>query len=209
MPHGIHRVPNLLKRRATLLFTVPLIQTGIPPGCTGFGIWWIAVESKLGRVVSRALLRPQQLADLQCVVKQASALLERQADGFVLLALPADTDTQVDTATGQHIHRRQLLGQNGRTSQRCEKYCVAYPDAGSGGGHRGQKDKGLKPIAIRPCRLPATCHTADRRVPVGIEVLAEHQVVRDDDAVDADGIHRARHVERCIPVLVGIVGIRS
>ena len=36
-PHGIHRQPNLDSLRATLLFTVPLIQIGIPPGCNGFG----------------------------------------------------------------------------------------------------------------------------------------------------------------------------
>ena len=47
-PHGIHRVPNLLSRRATLLFTVPLIQTGIPPGCTGFGIWWMPSKDSSG-----------------------------------------------------------------------------------------------------------------------------------------------------------------
>ena len=37
-PHGIHRQPNFDSLLATLLFTVPLIQIGIPPGCNGFGI---------------------------------------------------------------------------------------------------------------------------------------------------------------------------
>ena len=39
---------NLLNRRATLVLTVPLIQMGTPPGCNGFGIWWMPSKVSSG-----------------------------------------------------------------------------------------------------------------------------------------------------------------
>ena len=47
-PQGIHPLPNRAIRRATASFTVPLIQHGTPPDCTGFGIWWIASKDSSG-----------------------------------------------------------------------------------------------------------------------------------------------------------------
>ena len=69
-----------------------------------------AVKGQFGRVVGGALLGPQQLAHLECVIEQPSAILERQTDDFVLLALPTDSNAEIDASTGQHIHGRQLFG---------------------------------------------------------------------------------------------------
>ena len=70
-----------------------------------------------------------------------------------------------------------------------------------------RKTRGSSQWPSGPCRLPATCGAADRGIRVGVEVLAEHQVIRHDDAIHADGVHHARHLERCIPVLVRIVAV--
>lgn len=47
-PHGIQRFPNLATRRATAGFTVPLTQMGMPPGCTGLGIWRMPSKDSSG-----------------------------------------------------------------------------------------------------------------------------------------------------------------
>ena len=55
---------KLLNRRATRLFTVPLIQSGMPPGCNGFGIWWMPSKISSGDVwdARRCVHNPALLA---------------------------------------------------------------------------------------------------------------------------------------------------
>ena len=53
----------------------------------------------------------------------------------------------------------------------------------------------LEPVPVGTGRLPPAALPADARVAVGVELLAEHDVVRDDEPVDADAVVEPRGLE--------------
>ena len=79
------------------------------------------LEAQLRRREGRALLAPERLADLERVVEQAAARAEVETGRFVLLALPADADAEVDATVREDVEGGQLLGEHDRPPQRREQ----------------------------------------------------------------------------------------
>ena len=77
--------------------TVPLTQTGTPPGWRGLGIWWIRSKASSSEWYVGHPVAPERLTHLEGVVEQPAASLERQTGRLVFLALPADPDAEVET----------------------------------------------------------------------------------------------------------------
>ena len=86
--------------------------------------------------------------------------------------------------SGQHVEGRGGLGEHDRTPQRGEQ------DAGREAhafGHAGDDAQGrhrLEPVPVRSGGLAPAALAADLGTPVGVELLAEHDVVGEDEPVD-------------------------
>src|SRR5690606_6789599 len=68
--------------------------------------------------MTRGLVAPERLTDLERLVEQLAAALVLEAVGLVLLALPAHADADVEAPLGEHVEGRELLGERRRAAQR-------------------------------------------------------------------------------------------
>ena len=139
------------------------------------------------------------------MVEQPAALLEIEAGGVVFLALPADADAEVEPATGQHVECRGRLGEDDRATERREKnagreaHVFRHPRDDTQRRHR------LEPMTVGTGGLTPTALASDVRIPVRVELLTEHDVVGNDEAVDTDAVVHACGVEHRRPA-AGHVG---
>jgi len=75
------------------------------------------IEAEFGRRVVGPLLVPQRPAHLERVVEEPTATREVEPGSLVLLALPPDTDAEVEPTAGQDVERRRGLRQHHRSPQ--------------------------------------------------------------------------------------------
>ena len=163
------------------------------------------VEAQIRRVVRGPRLPPEGLAHLEGLVEHAAAAAEVEAGRLVLLALPADADAEIEPAARQHVERRRRLGQHHRSSQRRDQDVRAEPDARRHAGQHRQRGHGFEPVAVGAGGLDAALGAAHLGPPVGLEVLAEHHVVRDEEPVDPGPVEQAGPLEQRLPA-AGILG---
>ena len=166
---------------------------------------WIPAKESSGDEKLAALLAPQRLADLERMVEQATARAEVQARRFVLFALPTDADTQVDTASGENVERRQLLGEHDRSSQRGKQDVRAQTNMIGARRYRGEHGQRFEPVPIGTRWLPPALDTAGLGSRVGIQILTEHHMVGHHHAIDAGLVGGTREIENAIPI-AGILG---
>jgi hypothetical protein len=157
------------------------------------------LEVHFGRLVGSRLVAPEALADLEGAVEARAPVLEGHAVGFVLFALPADADAQVEPAAGQHVQRGGLLGQVGRPSQAGDQDARHQARVGRQRGPHRQHGQWVQPVAFGAGRLHAALHASELRVCIGFEPFAQHDVVRHHEPVDAGGVGCARLVQQGLP----------
>jgi len=129
----------------------------------------------------------QRQDDLERLVEAAGEVVERVAEGVVLGLVPAGAEAEQQAPAAHVVEGVGDLGEQGRVAE-----AVAgdeWPDGGGGGGlgDGAEQREGLPDAA----RL-ALVH--DDRAGV-----AEDQVVRNPERVDADALGRLRHVAQLAP----------
>ncbi len=151
------------------------------------GLGHLVDRVELQHVVAEArpLLAPQRLTDGERVVEERAAPVEVEPGRVVLLALPADAHAEVESPAREDVERRRRLGEHDRSAQRRDEDVRAQPDARRHAADDGQRGERLEPVTVGPGRLLAARAAAELRAAVRLEVLAEHDVVRDDQLVDA------------------------
>ncbi len=105
-------------------------------------------ELEASEVPARALvvgigLRPQLLHDLHALVRESTALPERDAQGLELLGHRARPDAQDHPPTRHLIQRRGVLGQLHRVVVRQHQHRGAQADAPGGRCQVGQRGQGM------------------------------------------------------------------
>ena len=157
------------------------------------------VEAELLGRVAGALLAPERLAHLERVIEQTPARTEVETSRLVLLALPADADAEVDSTMREHVERGHLLREHGGTAQCREQHVRAEANAGRLRCDACQHGERFEPVPVGSRRLLPALQTAAGRSTVGVELFAEHDVIGDDDAVDARVVGRPSQIEDVSP----------
>ena len=160
-----------------------------------------ALEGQVFGLEPRRRFAPQRLTDGERLVEQAAPPFEIEARRLILLALPADADSEVEAPGREDVDGGRGLRQDHRSTEGSEQDPRRQPHPGRDAAQCGQDGQGLEPVSVRARRLPAALLPADFRSRVRVHVLAEHDVVRDEDAVDAGVVRSPGHLEQRPPAV--------
>ena len=163
------------------------------------------LKAKLVRVEAGGRVPPERLAHLEGVVEEPAAPLEVEPRRFVLLALPSHADPQVEAPTREDVEGGRRLRQHDGPAEGGEQDPCCQPHPRRDGGDHGEHGERLQPEPVGAGGLPSSLLTAELGVSVGVEILAEHDVVGDEQAVDAGVVSRPGPVEQGPPA-AGVVG---
>ena len=143
--------------------------------------------------------RPECLADGQGVIELAASLGERQPCSEVLVPLPADTDTEVESATGQHVDRGCRLRQHNWAPKRSEQDVGGEAHPFGHGGEVSDDGQRFEPVTIRTGRLSPTGDPTLTRVSIGVEVRPERDMIRQGEPIDAGLIGKSSPFSQVLP----------
>ena len=143
------------------------------------------------------------------MVEEATTPVEVEPGRLVLLALPPDADAEVEAASRQHVEGRGRLGEDDRTAERGKKDAGREAHAFGDPGDDAQGRHRLEPVPVGAGGLAAPALTSDLGTRVGVELLTEHHVVREDEPVDADAVVQTRGVEQRAPACRRVVRVRD
>jgi hypothetical protein len=135
--------------------------------------------------------------------------LEGEARRLVLLTLPPDADADVQAPLRQHVDGCGRLGQDDWTPQRGDQDVGGETDPG---GHRGEVGNGgdrVEPGPVGTGRLLTAPRAAVGGVAVRVEVLPEHDVVREHKSIDAGLIGGPGELDQGRPVSGILCGKRT
>ena len=107
--------------------------------CIGFG-YMTAVGDVVRHVLAvDLLLGPQPVQDLEILVHELAALVERNAERVELALVPARRHAHDQAAVRELVHAGELLGERDRIAQRQHQDAGAELDALGARGDRGQQ----------------------------------------------------------------------
>ena len=108
---------------------VPLTQTGTPPGCSGFGIMWVASKWSSGESYAARCSR-HRVWHTSSVwsSRRPRPSKSRPAASYSSRCQP-DADAEVEATAREHVEGGGRLGEHRRTAQRGDEDVGAEPDA--------------------------------------------------------------------------------
>ena len=143
--------------------------------------------------------RPECLADGQGVIELAASLGERQPCSEVFVPLPADTDTEVESAAGQHGDRGCRRRHPRRAPKRGEQDVGGEAQPFGHGGEVSDDGQRFEPVTIRTGRLSPTGNPTLARVSIGVEVRPERNMVGHCEPIDAGLIGESSPFNQVLP----------
>jgi hypothetical protein len=99
--------------------------------------------------VAARVLGPEPLQDVEVLVHDLAALLERHADGIELAPVPSRRHSHEQPAIRQQVHARELLGKNDRIAHRQDENAGAELDLLGPRCDRGEQRQGFNDRKVR------------------------------------------------------------
>ena len=134
------------------------------------------------------MFAPQQLAHLDGVIEETTAVVVIEPARVVFLFLPTNTDAEFKATASEHIDCCGLFGEHGWGAQCRNQNCGVEANSLGERAHRGENSEGLKPVAIGIGGLLAANRATLLRVAIGLEVLAVGNVIAHGYAINSGHI---------------------